>query len=281
MGDEALPFGKYAPADGIWVDRTENSFNITGNMELYGDEATAARATQIQNCINSTWTKTFDDGFQVSCSVFVRLKGSGGSGPAVKIEAKKMSGPSHVNRLPGMNCEMTLNANEINTFTWTPGHEFGHVLGLKDRYSESMWSKVKGRFGGDRTAPVDPGYEGNLMGADEGKTAKQNVIDLRAENEPSPYWMNDDDQIRDWVSAHSTAEISKLSPEIKIRAIKTLMSGWISDDDLIAMEKICLSVTTKSESEKIQRSVNLLDFTSIGQRSDMRVIFSKMIGGRI
>jgi hypothetical protein len=281
MGDEALPFGRFSPASGLWVDRPENSFKITGQMELYGDEATAARAASIQNSINTTWTKTFADGYDVSCNIFVRLKGTGGSGPAAKIEAKKMSGPSNVSMLPGMDREMTLNANEANAFTWTPAHEFGHVLGMKDRYSESMWSSVKGTFGGDRKSTADEGYDGNLMAADQGTIGKQNVVDLRSENEPSPYWLNDDDAIRDWVSAHSRAEISKLSAAIKLRAIKTLMGGWISDDDVKAMEKICLSVTTKSESETIQRGINLLDFTSIGQRSEMRVIFSRMIGGRI
>jgi hypothetical protein len=93
--------------------------------------------------------------------------------------------------------------------------------------------------------------------------------------------MNDDDEVRDWVDAHSSGEISKLSGEIKLRAIKVLMGGWISDDDMNAIEKICLSVTTKAESEKIQKGIDLLDFTSIGQRTWMRVIFTRMIGGRI
>ena len=107
MGDEALPIGRWSPASGLWVDRTENSFKITGQMELYGDEASAVRSTQVQNCINSTWTRKFDDGYEVTCIISVRLKGSGGTGPAAKIQAKKMSGPSNVSNLPGMDLEMS------------------------------------------------------------------------------------------------------------------------------------------------------------------------------
>jgi len=235
----------------------------------------------IQNCINTTWTKIFSDGYEVSCNIFVRLKGSGGSGPAAKIEAKKMNGPSNVSNLPGMDREMTLNANEANAFTWTPGHEFGHVLGMKDRYSESMWNTIKGTFGGERTNTVHEGYDGNLMAVDQGTLGKQNVVDLRAENEPSPYWVSGGSQIREWVNAHSPDEISKLTVAIKIRAIKRLMKYWISDDDVKAMGKICLSASTKAESEEIQKSIDLLEFTSISQRWDMRAYFSRMIGGRI
>ena len=37
--EEVLPVVRFSLAPGIWVDRTENPVTITGNMELYGDEA--------------------------------------------------------------------------------------------------------------------------------------------------------------------------------------------------------------------------------------------------
>ena len=114
---------------------------------------------------------------------------------------------------------MTLNANEPNAFTWTPSHEFGHIIGLKDRYSEGIISKIKSTWGGVRTATVEPGYEGNLMAEQGGTLAGKNIADLAKENEPSPYWINDDDQVRDWVNAHSLAEIGRLSTTNKLRAI--------------------------------------------------------------
>ena len=99
---------------------------------------------------------------------------------------------------------------------------------------------------------------------------------MPCENEINPYWLTDDDSIRDWVKAHSTEEIRGLSTEIKIRAIARLMSGWISDDDMDAMAKICGSVVLMAESKAIQDSVNLLEFSDLGQRTRMRVIFVKM-----
>lgn len=280
MGNELPPFGRFSPTRGLWIDRTDRSIRITGAMELYGDEATPARATQIQNTVNTTWTKTFADGYSVSCNITVRYRGPGSSaGNFAQIEAHRTSGPSEVNSLTR---NMSLNANNRVAFTWTVAHEFGHVLGLDDRYSESIFSSVAGTFDESwRTSTVQSGYEGNLMGAHQGVLGSQNVADLASENAPSPYWMNDDDHIRDWVSEHSNADIARLSTAHKLQAIRILMGGWISDDDMSAMDKICRSVTDRTESQRIQRGVNLLDFTSIGQRTQMRVIFSRMPGGWI
>jgi hypothetical protein len=120
-----------------------------------------------------------------------------------------------------------------------------------------------------------------MMAVHRGTLAGQNVADLASENAPSPYWMNDDDHIRNWVFAHSNADIAVLSTTHKLQAIRILMGGWISDDDIRAMDKICRSVTTTAESTAIQRGINLSDFTSIGQRTQMRVTFSRMPGGWI
>jgi hypothetical protein len=72
---------------------------------------------------------------------------------------------------------------------------------------------------------MQPGYNGNLMGEDQGTLDSQNVADLSSENQPSPYWLNDDDQVRDWVNAHSSSEICALPRASKVAAIKTL-SGF-------------------------------------------------------
>jgi hypothetical protein len=89
-------------------------------------------------------------------------------------------------------------------------------------------------------------------------------------------WIKDDDQVRNWVNAHSLAEIGSLSTNNKLIAIQTLMSGWISDDDVASISRICTSVTTGTEAKAIRGGVDLLDFTSIGQRTAVRVAFSKM-----
>jgi len=278
MATGGLPIGRFSPAPGIWVDRTERSVRITGAMELYGAEANAERALSVQNAINNAWTQNFTDGYSVTCNIRVRYRGAGSSASAnvAQIEAARTSGPSNVSTLPGMDHKMTLNASENGAFTWTPAHEFGHVIGMQDRYSETIMSRVRGTFGGHRTTTAHRGYETNLMAVSGGGLQRQNVVDLAAENEPSPFWVNDDDQVRNWLNAHSRSEIGRLSTMSKIRAIRTLMGGWISDSDVRAIGRICDSVTTRNEADKLRAAINMLDFTSIGPRTQVRVIFSRM-----
>ena len=272
MGDIA----KFTPSTGIVVDRTGQSTSITGAMELYGAEATAARAASVESSINSTWTQRFSDGYSVSCKVTVKFREPGSSaGKATQIEAVKISGPSHVspNLLGGKS--MTLNANESDAFTWTAAHEFGHIIGMDDRYSEGIISKIKGTFGGSRSTSIQTGYGGNIMGVCYGVLESKNLVDLASENSPNPYW-DDDDQVRDWISAHSIGEIAKLSTATKLDAFRTLMSEWISDEDVDAMKKICQSITTTVEANKLRSAVNVPSFSSLGQRTAIRVAFAKM-----
>ncbi len=275
--NEVMPVGRFSPSPGLYVDRTENAVDISGVMELYGPEATGVRAGSIQHSINTTWTSAFPDGYSVKCNITVRYRGPGSSadGNATQIEADKISGPSHVS-LGLRSRSMTLNANEPNAFTWTPAHEFGHIIGLKDRYSEGIISSIKSTWGGERTTTVEPGYQGNLMAEDRGTLGSQNIADVASENQPSPYWINDDDHVRDWVNAHSLHDIGILSTSNKLKAIKTLMGGWISDDDVAAIARICSAETSRTEADAIRRGVDLLNFTSIGQRTAVRVAFAKM-----
>lgn len=273
---DVLPVARFSPAPGLILERTEKSVTISGKMELYGPEANAARAASIQNSINTTWTHTFPDGYSVTCNITVTYRGPGSTaGSATQIEADKLAGPSHVS--PGLGGRtMTLNANEATAFTWTSAHEFGHIIGLNDHYSESIISKVKGRLGGKRTTTIQSGYGGNIMAVSGGALESKNIRDIAEENEPSPYWINDDDQVRDWITGHSPSAIGKLSTPNKLKAIKTLMGGWISDADVTAIARICSSVTTKTEADAIRDGVDLLDFSSLGQRTRVRVAFVQM-----
>ena len=267
---------RFSPAAGVILDRTERSVTITGTMELYGSEANAARAASVQSSINTTWTRAFPDGYNVTCNITVTYRGPGSSaGAATQIDAEKTAGPSHVSGGEGSR-SMTLNANEADAFTWTPAHEFGHIIGLRDRYSESIMSSIRGQFGGTRTSTPETGYETNLMAVTGGTLEGRNVANLAEENEPSPYWINDDDQVRDWVGAHPISDINRLSTAHKLAAIRTLMGGWISDDDVSAITRICSSVTSHAEADAIRSGIDLLQMTSIGQRTTVRIAFAQM-----
>jgi hypothetical protein len=45
---EPDPVATFFPAPGLVVDRTENSIEIRGSMEMFGPEATPSRASQVQ-----------------------------------------------------------------------------------------------------------------------------------------------------------------------------------------------------------------------------------------
>lgn len=276
MGNELepLPFGRFSPAKGIWVDKSDSNIRISGTMEMYGGDASVSAALQVQQTINSNWSFSFPDGNNVVCHVVIKYRAPGVSeGPYTQIEADKMIQPSQWNRITK---KLSLNTKEAGAFSWTAAHEFGHALGMGDRYTEPIWSKISALVGGPRSATPDKGYEGNLMAEVNGFLTTQNVIDLAQENQPSPYWMNDDDHVRDWITKHPAFEIKKLSTLNKLKAIKVLMSGWISDADMKAIAKICENTNSKMESDAIKRGINLLDFTSIGQRTQMRVIITRM-----
>lgn len=273
-----LPIGRFSPAPGIWVDRTDRSIRITGTMETYGAEANIARTRTIQQSINSTWTSRFPDGYSIACNVTVTYRGTGASASSNKaqIEILNMAGPSNVSNLPFNGNKMTLNATSQDVFTWVVAHEFGHVIGLDDRYSESIFSSIGGRFGCTRTNTVHPGYAGNMMAVHNGTLSSQNVADIASENDPSPYWINDDDHVRNWVRSHPTADITSLSTAHKLAAIRVLMSGWISSDDMGAIRKICQSVRDRNQANLIRNRIDLLTFTSLGQRMEMRIILTQM-----
>jgi hypothetical protein len=270
-----LPVQRYSPCAGITVDRTDQSVRITGSMQMYGPMANAARATSVQNTINTTWTTTFPDGHSVSCNITVTYRGPESSAANVtQIYVANISGPSHVSHIGATS--MTLNASGTAAFTWVAAHEFGHIIGLQDRYSESIISRIRGRFGGVRSNTIQPGYTGNIMGQHGGTLSSQNLRDLASENEPSSWWFNDDNHVRDWVNAHSRAEIRALSTDSKLRMIRTLMGGWISDADVNAIVAIAASVNSRTEANVIRGGINLTDFQGLGQRMRVRIAFDNM-----
>jgi hypothetical protein len=274
--EQVLPVGHFSPARGLSVDRTGHSVVISGVMELYGPAANPARAASIQQAINTMWTRNFGDGYSIACHVVVRHRAPGSSpGEATQIEAAAGLRPSRISYgLRGRS--ITLNTNERDAFTWAAAHEFGHIIGLRDRYSESIMSMIRGALGGSRTTVAQPGYEGNLMAETNGTVGRQNVADIAAENEPSSCWIHDDDQVASWIRSHSAAEIGKLSTADKLRSVHVLQGGWISAEDMVAIGHICASVTSHKEAEAIRRGVDLSLFTDLGQRTRMRVFLARM-----
>jgi hypothetical protein len=245
-------------------------------MEMYGPAATANNARSVQAAINTVWTATFPDGYSVACSITVKHRGPGSrAGDVTQIEALVTTGPSHV-AWGTRGRYMTLNATAPTAFGWTAAHEFGHIIGLQDRYSESIMSKLGSFLGGTRNTAVQPGYNGNIMAVHGGALWSKNLADLAVEDEPSPYWINDDDYVAEWVNHHSAADVGALGTSTKIRAIYTLLNAWVSFEDMEAIKRICASVSSKTEADAIRKAVDTLALTDIGQRTTLRIALSQM-----
>lgn len=89
----------------------------------------------------------------------------------------------------------------------------------------------------------------------------------------------DDNEVRAWLASESLAAIGRLPPLEKRRLIFSLMRGWISAEDVAAIERILASVVSLDEMAALRRSIEprLLDMTSIGQRTQVRVALARRL----
>jgi len=92
-------------------------------------------------------------------------------------------------------------------------------------------------------------------------------------------WKSDAD-IRYWILKFKDkpGAIGSINVQEKIRMIKRLMGGWISDKDISVIELICKSVTSTGESAEIRRSIRPMEtsISNFGQRMQVRVALQKM-----
>lgn len=178
-----LPSGTANPGPGITVSYHDKSVTTSAALEVSGPEADATKASTIQGNINRRWTGSFPDGYAISTTarVSARAAGAGAAGDSTDIELTKSGGrPSVTGRhwLVGSRY-VSLNLDRPNATDYTVAHEFGHLLGLGDRYSEGIVSRIGGLlFGSQRTTTPDAGYENNIMGVSGGDLESANVRDL-------------------------------------------------------------------------------------------------------
>lgn len=272
----------FSPAQGIKVDRIERTIEISGGLDIFGTAATSAIAFTIQNTINHSWTKRFTDGFEIKCAVVATMRAPGASFnpaafPVEVLDLVNAQAPSYVGwDSTGKPFKMTLNNKGTAVYSWVAAHEFGHVLRLADRYSESAASQASGMAGGARTTTVQAGYEKNIMGVHLGDLESKNVGDYINQTGKQTSWFMSDVQARDWILSHTAAQIGSLSTAGKIKALDLLYTGWISDNDLKAMVAVCGSVTTPVEAKAIRDSFDLGGMGGIGQRLQMKMALDNM-----
>ncbi len=90
-------------------------------------------------------------------------------------------------------------------------------------------------------------------------------------------YYDDDDKVRDWVKGHVT-ELKNLDISVKIHTINTLLSGWISNEDVKTLGIICKNIYTAADVAMTKKTLEaeLHIMTDIGQRTQIRFIISEM-----
>jgi hypothetical protein len=107
-------------------------------------------------------------------------------------------------------------------------------------------------------------YYQQIPPIDNPNTLLENVLKIRT--------LNTDTEIRDWVNSQDLDSIGKLPSQEMIRMINRLLDGWISDDDVSAIERICAGIQTSAQMVRIRNAISptITDMTDIGQRTRVR-----------
>jgi Domain of unknown function (DUF4157) len=160
------------------------SVTIAARLQLFGPNASEEIAEAMKREVESFWTTSFPDGSQVHTAVNVSRRDDAAPPDPDAIQVRVISAPirSFVKDTAG-GVEMTYT---VSSGPGTVSHEFAHLLGLDDRYSETWRSVVSDiTFGAvaGATAP-DPGYEANVLGIAGGVLESTNIRDLLIRHGP-------------------------------------------------------------------------------------------------
>lgn len=87
-----------------------------------------------------------------------------------------------------------------------------------------------------------------------------------------------DSAIRSFVSSKSSGELGSLPVAEKVRMILRLLSGWIADADVAAIESICNSVITRTEMTILAARIRpqLSSISWLGQRMRVQIAISRL-----
>ena len=77
---------------------------------------------------------------------------------------------------------------------------------------------------------------------------------IKARDVPT-YKLTGDAEMRQWLHDHTYDDINKLPEAEKLRLINRLLDGWVSDDDLQAVEWVCLGVRDSAQMDRIEKAI--------------------------
>lgn len=173
--------GTANPSPGVRVNvsRPGRRATVNARVQTHGAESNVARAQTVQNTISRLWNGNFPDGYRIATNVNVthRPPGRAENSSALQVEiARDTILGTHFNALTrDIQVDLAIGPNPLG---WSVAHEFGHAMSLRDRYSESIVSRLGALFGRQRAAEAHAGYENNIMGVHGGRLESRNVQDL-------------------------------------------------------------------------------------------------------
>ncbi len=123
-----------------------------------------------------------------------------------------------------------------------------------------------------RSLPPVRGKVGSGMLAAVADNPYTLIEGLRRRDIGPTYGLTSDTDIRNAINNASTAEISAIPVVEKVRVVRRLFSGWVSDDDIGAIEIIYRN-STNTEKEQIRGAINVSDLSDQAQRARLRFLF--------
>lgn len=188
---ELIESGSKRISRGITLSWSQNRIRVAARMEVSGEAATDDFVRRIRLGIEYKWGVSFDEGYSIDTSVDIIRTEDGGTDPdRSQIYITNDSSASFVEyRLGLYYATMHLHMGTARIAV-TPAHEFGHMLGLGDRYEESIFSNLGNRMTSDlppmlrieRNTTTPPEWQGNIMAESTGRVSKRNLQDLQSKH---------------------------------------------------------------------------------------------------
>jgi hypothetical protein len=178
------PSGSATPNRGITVSWSGNRIDIRARIRVTGPRASAAVAEAMRRDIERMWNATFPDGYASTCQVDMQLSDT--EDPSRAVINVGLGGSVAESSTLGSTMYFVFSGS-ASDLVWSPAHEFGHLLGLRDRRTRTFWEAVT-----DAPERSEAGYERNIMGAiPQGDINRRSELVVESRN------------VRDWLGEYA------------------------------------------------------------------------------